>query len=62
MGLSGGLDTSFHYHALQRLHWRGKEGMEEVKTPCSDIHMRAHKSETGKGEKQLWLQAIDFVL
>jgi len=36
--------------------------MEEVKTPCSHIHMRAHKSETGKGEKQLWLQAIDFVL
>lgn len=63
MGLSGGLDTSFHYYALQHLQWRGKKGMEEVKKPWSYTHTctHAHKSETGKGEKQLWLQAIDFV-
>lgn len=35
----------------------GKEALELHTHTCT----HAHKSETGKGEKQLWLQAIDFV-
>lgn len=39
----------------------GNRGGKEALELHTHTGMHTHKSETGKGEKQLWLQAIDFV-